>query len=155
MSETSRRDLCQTLSAIGLMAFLPRAGAAQGKTSAASEPTDLSHCASFSFDSLATHPGASGVMRPVLSGPVPTGEHIELHETTLMPGQMPHPPHQHRHEELMLVREGTLDFLYAGQSHTLTAGGIAYVASNELHGLKNIGATPANYFVIGIGREDA
>ena len=54
----------------------------------------------------------------------------------------------------MLVREGTLDFLYGGQSHTLTPGGVAYVASNELHGLKNIGSSPATYFVIGIGREE-
>ncbi len=54
----------------------------------------------------------------------------------------------------MLIREGTLDFMYGGQSHVLTPGGVAYVASNELHGLKNIGTTPALYFVIGIGRED-
>lgn len=154
MSETSRRALLQALLTSGLFALLPRA-LAQGASSAPSKSSDLTQCFAFTFDSLAAHPGASGTIRPVLSGAVPTGEHIELHETTLLPGAMPHPPHQHRHEELMLIREGTLDFLYAGQSHTLTPGGVAYVASNELHGLKNIGATPAQYFVIAISREDA
>ena len=155
MSDSTRRSLCQALpAALSLLAFLPRAQA-RGQAASTSKETDLSHCTAFPFSSLPEHPSASGVIRPVLSGIVPTGEHLELHETTLMPGQMPHPPHQHRHEELMLIREGTLEFQYGGANHTLTAGGAAYVASNEMHGLKNVGTTSANYFVIGIGREEA
>ena len=154
MSDSTRRTLCQALPALSLLALLPRTWAL-GQAAGTSKETDLSHCVAFPFDALPQHPNAVGVSRPVLSGVVPTGEHLELHETTLMPGQMPHPPHQHRHEELMLIREGTLEFQYGGANHTLTAGGVAYVASNEMHGLKNVGTTPANYFVIGIGREDA
>ena len=155
MSDSTRRSLFQALSALSIATLLPRPQAeGQGAPSSLGKDPGLSHCAAFTFDSLTTHPNASGTVRPVLSGVVPTGENIELHETTLLPGQMPHPPHRHRHEELMLIREGTLDFMYGGQSHVLTPGGVAYVASNELHGLKNIGTTPANYFVIGIGRED-
>lgn len=54
-----------------------------------------------------------------------------------------------------MIREGTLDCLYGGQAHRLTAGGVAYIASNELHGLKNVGTTPANYFVVEIGTKEA
>ncbi len=153
MSDLTRRSLCQALPALSLLALLPRTQAL-GQAASTNKETDLSHCTAFPFRSLPEHPSSSGVIRPVLSGEVPTGERLELHETTLMPGQMPHPPHQHRHEELMLIREGVLEFQYGGASHTLTSGGVAYVASNEMHGLKNVGTIPANYFVIGIGRED-
>lgn len=110
----------------------------------------------FSFDSLPVKSSPSGAAtRPVLQGRLPTGEFIELHETTLMPGQMPHPAHRHTHTELMLIREGTLEFILDGKSERLGSGGVAYAASGELHGLKNVGDVPANYFVIAIGREQS
>jgi len=80
---------------------------------------------------------------------------IELHETTLIPGQMPHPPHKHLHTELMLIREGTVEFITADKSEQVGPGGVCYAASNTLHGLKNVGTIPANYFVIAIGMEAA
>ena len=78
---------------------------------------------------------------------------VELHETTLMPGQMPHPAHKHVHTEFMLIREGSIEFILDGRSEQIGAGGVAYAASGELHGLKNTGTVPANYFVIAIGSE--
>ena len=72
----------------------------------------------------------------------------------LLVGHEPHPPHQHKHSEFMLIREGTMEFNIAGKMQKIGPGGVGFAASNVLHGLKNVGTTPANYFVISIGRED-
>lgn len=115
---------------------------------------DLSHSAGFSFDQLPVKHSSSGaVTRPVIQGKLPTGEIVEMHETTLQPGQMPHPAHKHTHTEFMLIREGTVEFTGNGKPYELGPGGVAYAASGEMHGLKNVGSVPANYFVIAIGSE--
>ena len=53
----------------------------------------------------------------------------------------------------MLIREGTVEFTANGKPEQLGPGGVGYAASGEMHGLKNIGTAPANYFVIAIGNE--
>jgi quercetin dioxygenase-like cupin family protein len=106
----------------------------------------------FSFAKLPVHPSANGgSSRPIFKGKLPTGEQVEMHETTLPPGQMPHPAHRHVHTEMMLIREGTLEFILEGRTEPLGPGDVAYAASNELHALKNTGSNPAQYFVIAIG----
>lgn len=110
------------------------------------------HSQAYAFDKLPVRRSSGGAAtRPVFRGKLPTGEMVELHETTLMPGQMPHPAHRHVHTEFMLIREGTVTFLLDGRSEQIGPGGVAYAASGEMHGLKNTGTAPASYFVIAIG----
>jgi quercetin dioxygenase-like cupin family protein len=151
-----------------LIAFAALAAtAAQGQTST-HPPTDnmavpappgsagdtvLSTPHAFRFGELPVVKTANGETRAVIRGVLPTGEAVELHETTLLAGHMPHPPHKHRHSEFMLIREGEMEFDNNGTPQRVGAGGVIFAASNIMHGLKNVGETTANYFVLAIGRE--
>jgi quercetin dioxygenase-like cupin family protein len=97
----------------------------------------------------------SGPMRTfqILTGDTHTGYQIDLHESELAAGEAPHPPHHHVHEEMMLIREGLIEITIAGKKTQLGPGSGAYIASNEEHGWRNIGAATAKYFVLALGRD--
>ena len=150
MKNLNRRDLCVALSAFAAMGAV----VVEGQAVAVPGETVLAHSETFPFDKLPVNKSANGgASRAVVQGVLATGEAVELHETTLPPGQMPHPPHKHRHSEFMMVREGLLEFDNDGKPERVGPGGVIFAASNVMHGLKNVGDVNANYFVIGIGRE--
>ena len=86
--------------------------------------------------------------RQVLRGETHGGFEIACHMTKLAPGAMPHPPHKHVNEEMFFLREGTIEITVEGKTCRLTPGSVAFIASNELHGAKNVGDVPAQYFIL-------
>ena len=105
----------------------------------------------YPFSELPTTNGNGAAFRPVLKGKLATGESLEVHETTLPPGGMPHPAHHHAHSEMWLIREGTVQLTINGASHVIGPGSVGFVHSNDEHGIKNVGTTPATYFVVALG----
>ena len=154
MMNMNRRDLCVALSSIAaLAAARPAEGQTGSPAPVASAETVLSAQRVFTFEQLPVKKNPNGESREALKGVLPTGEAVEAHETTLLPGHMPHPPHKHRYSELILIREGTVEFYNDGTLQRVGPGGVIFAASNVMHGLKNVGDTNANYFVIEIGQE--
>jgi mannose-6-phosphate isomerase-like protein (cupin superfamily) len=107
--------------------------------------------AMYPFDKLPVRTPNNAQIRDVLKGKLATGESLEVHETTLPPGGAPHPAHHHVHSEMWLIREGTVEIAVNGTSYRLGPGSVGFVHSNDEHGIKNVGATPATYFVVAIG----
>ena len=105
------------------------------------------HSAVFNWADLKPVPTQQGERRTVFDAPTPTLADFECHITTLNPGESPHPPHHHADEELMVIKEGTLEAYQGDKTNIVTAGGIIFEASNEVHGLRNIGTNRATYFV--------
>ena len=116
-----------------------------------SDPSADVPSAMFPFDKMSLHTSSTSAIRSVLKGKLATGESVEVHETTLPPGAAPHPPHHHPHSEMWLVREGTVDITVNNATTRLRPGSVGFVRSNDEHGIKNVGLTPATYFVVAIG----
>jgi len=139
--QLNRRDLC-SLFPVLLFSGAQISGESPALASSA-----------FPFGDLQPHANqnGSGEVRNIVKGSTPTGEQVEVHETTLHPGASPHPPHPHKRSEFWLVREGTVEITISGKHYQLGPGSAAFAASNDEHGIKNIGNVPANYFVVAIG----
>ena len=102
----------------------------------------------FHLSELEIRPSDTGEIRPLFRSPTATLDELEMHATTLNPGQRPHPPHQHPYEELVVLREGTLEATVNDRVIALSAGSVLFIAPNDLHGWQNKGETPAKYFII-------
>ncbi|MDQ6708450.1 MAG: cupin domain-containing protein [Acidobacteriota bacterium] len=107
------------------------------------------------YDEIPVKQNGRNRSRAGFKGETHSGCAIEVHQTELAPGEAPHPPHRHVHDEAIFIREGTLEVTIDGRKSTLGPGSIAYAASNVEHGWRNTGTTPANYFVLALGRDNA
>ena len=87
-------------------------------------------------------------VRQFLRAPTATLDELELHVTTLPAGATSHAPHKHPNEELVIVKEGTVEVLVDGQLKRVGPGSVVFNASNQMHSLRNVGDGPATYHVI-------
>jgi mannose-6-phosphate isomerase-like protein (cupin superfamily) len=140
----NRREICLLLPGLLPVATELRAFAAQDS----SLPSGA-----FQFDQLPLHISNNNAqIRMIMRGKLATGEGIEVHETTLPPGGAPTATtHHHPHSEMWLMRGGTIELTVNDKKYRLGPGSLGFVRSNEEHGIKNIGTTPATYFVVAVG----
>lgn len=92
-------------------------------------------------------PNKTGEVRRVFQQPTATLDELECHITTLRPGETLHAPHRHPDEEIIIIKEGTVESLLGDRAERIGPGSIIFQASNQLHSIRNVGTTPATYHV--------
>jgi quercetin dioxygenase-like cupin family protein len=137
----SRRQIAALLPALAAAQTAPQNG----------KPTLVSKA--YRFEDLPVTVNGENKSRNVFDGKNHSGFPVDIHITELGPGQAPHAPHHHVHEEVVMLQTGSLDVTILGKTTRVTAGSVVYVNSNEEHGWKNPGPERARYFVMALGRE--
>jgi quercetin dioxygenase-like cupin family protein len=135
----TRRDLIVALITASLML---------GGVAATSARTAVLSSQVFDWTGMTAKPNKTGEVRTVVQAPTATLDELEIHITTLRPGETPHPPHKHPDEELLVVKEGTVESLVNGELKRVGPGSIIFQAANQLHSIRNVGDVPATYHVI-------
>jgi quercetin dioxygenase-like cupin family protein len=100
------------------------------------------------WQKLVPTPTATGERRSVFDAPTATLDRFHAHITTLNPGQNTGPLHRHPQEELVIVREGTLEVNIDGKTSLAGPGSLVFFAVNENENMTNVGKTPATYTVL-------
>jgi quercetin dioxygenase-like cupin family protein len=148
MPTPTRRDLVvAALTAsvcLGLTGFIGHASLAADVPASKPEMGSMA----FDWEKLTVKASKVGAYRKVCQAPTATLDELECHITTLNPGQAAHPPHQHPDEELLIVKEGTVEALVAGDWVKLGPGSVIFQAANIDHAIRNAGDVPATYHVI-------
>ena len=102
----------------------------------------------YDWNEIKATPTPKGESRKFFDSPTSTLDQLECHVTTLNPGEMAHPPHQHAEEELIIVKEGMVEVLVNSELKRVGPGSVIFQAANQLHSIKNIGVSKAVYHAI-------
>jgi mannose-6-phosphate isomerase-like protein (cupin superfamily) len=149
-----RREMFTMFSALAALAVTSDDAAARPRQNGRLTTLELSTSRVLRFADL---PVATldngGLQRRVMSGTLPTGEFIEIHETMLPAGKTPHPPHRHPNSEWLFIQSGTLEYNDDGTIVPVGPGDIVFSASNVMHGLHNVGTADATYIVFSVSRQ--
>jgi len=133
-----------------LTLLFPALAAAQSANEGGLQPS-----LAFPFEDQPVRTNGDGKSRQIMNGTTHTGYLVDLHSSEMPPGGAPHPSHHHVHEEMFFIRSGTMEINIEGRVTRLTPGSVAYIKSNEEHGVHNVGDTTAHYFVLALGTDDA
>jgi quercetin dioxygenase-like cupin family protein len=134
-----RRDLSVAAVAVGLALAI---------VSFADEAKNLLDSSAWQWQDLAPKKTDVGERREVVRQPTRTLDELEMHITTLDAHTASHPPHTHPNEEMVIVKEGTLQAHVNGKEIVVPAGGVLFFASMQPHAVQNVGDTPATYYVL-------
>lgn len=90
----------------------------------------------------------NGYRRSVFEGPTNALANLHCHISTLLPGEVSSEPRLHKKEEMIIVKEGHVEFHQDGVLERAGPGTVVYFAANAVTAIKNVGHVPATYTVV-------
>jgi len=126
--------VCTTIAISGIIAFAQATRPVMGSTV-------------FDWNKIEAKATKSGERRQFFRSPTATLDGLECHVTTLNKGETAHAPHQHPEEELIVVKEGTIEVVQGGVTNRVGAGSVIFHSANVMHGMRNAGDGIASYHV--------
>src|SRR5262245_51504900 len=80
----------------------------------------------FDWTKLKMEPTKVGERRAVFDSPTGTLDRLECHATTINPGEEPHAPHKHPEEEMIIIKEGTVEIMQNDVKTVAGAGSVIF-----------------------------
>lgn len=102
----------------------------------------------FEWNAVTVRQTAFGSMRSFIHSRTATLDQLDVHVTTIDPGKSTHPPVRQPSEELIIVKQGTIDAMVGSEWKRVGPGSVVFNASSQLHGIRNAGTDAAVYYVV-------
>jgi len=100
------------------------------------------------WNSFEAKTNATGSSKKFFEGPTATLEVLECHASTLNPGAANHVILRRPNEEVIIVKEGTIEAFVDDKWMRVGPGSVIFNAANALQSMRNVGDGPATYHVI-------
>jgi XRE family transcriptional regulator, regulator of sulfur utilization len=133
-----------TLVALAALAIMP----SQQTPDAPSKMPEKLTSAVYDWEKVPLVKTEKGVRRDIFDGPTTTLDKAHCHITTLNPGENSGEPRRHLQEEVIIVKEGTIEATFDGRTQNAGPGSVIFFAANAVTRLRNVGSTPATYIVV-------
>ena len=98
------------------------------------------------WDTVAVHKTDKGGHRDIFDRATSQFTRFDVHATTLNAGQISHPPHTHRAEEMIVMIKGNVQMNIGNKFYKASAGDVIFLESEILHALNNTGNSACEYF---------
>jgi XRE family transcriptional regulator, regulator of sulfur utilization len=115
---------------------------------AQSDKTTTMTSTAIEWNSLEAKTNATGSSRKFFEGSTATLDELECHASTLNPGATNHVILERPNDEVIIVKEGTIEAYVGDKWVRVGPGSVIFNAANTPQSMRNVGDGPATYHVI-------
>lgn len=109
----------------------------------------------FDWDKLPVEKKPTGERRQICEGTTPTLAQFRSHVTTLPPHSPWPAAEAHTNEEIVIIKEGSLEYEIDGRIQQAGPGAMILIVAGSQHRSHNAGNTPATYYVFHVVTHEA
>jgi mannose-6-phosphate isomerase-like protein (cupin superfamily) len=113
-----------------------------------SDKTSAMTSTAIEWNSLEVKTNATGSSRKFFEGPTANLDVLECHASTLNPGATNHAILKRPNDEVIIVKEGTIEAFTGDKWVRVGPGSVIFNAANVPQSMRNVGDGPATYHVV-------